>query len=284
MPSAARRARMSAAVSGRIARRKQPRDARCRPSLPAWPSAADPPEAYRARRRAAISSSRAAIRCIWSRNHGSMPVGAAIFSRAPPRRGARGRPRTGGRQRLAQGFHVRVGGAASGAALCGPDPSSASTPISSERTAFVQRLGEGAAERHHLADRFHLRPRASDPPRGIFRTPSAGFSPPRNPAKARRPTLVWPVMSLVISSSVYPTATSAATLAIGKPVALEASAEERETRGFISITRVAPVGRIDRELHVGAAGLDAHRVASRAGPGRAAPGIRGRSGSGPAPR
>jgi hypothetical protein len=28
----------------------------------------------------------------------------------------------------------------------------------------------------------------------------------------------------------------AATLAIGKPVALEASAEERETRGFISMT------------------------------------------------
>jgi hypothetical protein len=47
-------------------------------------------------------------------------------------------------------------------------------------------------------------------------------------------------MSLGISSSVYPTATSAATLAIGKPVALEARADERETRGFISITRVSP--------------------------------------------
>jgi hypothetical protein len=30
-------------------------------------------------------------------------------------------------------------------------------------------------------------------------------------------------------------------LAIGKPVALEASAEERETRGFISITRISSV-------------------------------------------
>jgi len=29
--------------------------------------------------------------------------------------------------------------------------------------------------------------------------------------------------------------------AIGKPVALEASAEERETRGFISITTIRPV-------------------------------------------
>lgn len=41
----------------------------------------------------------------------------------------------------------------------------------------------------------------------------------------------------------------AATLAIGKPVAVEASAEERETRGFISITNQATVFRFDRELH-----------------------------------
>ena len=34
-----------------------------------------------------------------------------------------------------------------------------------------------------------------------------------------------------------PTASSAASLAIGKPVAFDASADERETRGFISITR-----------------------------------------------
>ncbi len=43
-------------------------------------------------------------------------------------------------------------------------------------------------------------------------------------------------MSFGISSSVYPTASFAAILAIGKPVALLASALERETRGFISIT------------------------------------------------
>ncbi len=46
--------------------------------------------------------------------------------------------------------------------------------------------------------------------------------------------------SLRISSRVKPTASSAATLAIGKPVALEASAEERDTRGFISITTRRP--------------------------------------------
>jgi hypothetical protein len=47
-------------------------------------------------------------------------------------------------------------------------------------------------------------------------------------------------MSLGISSSVYPTASFVPILAIGKPVALEASAEERDTRGFISITTISP--------------------------------------------
>ena len=51
------------------------------------------------------------------------------------------------------------------------------------------------------------------------------------------------VMSLGISSSPYPTARRAAILAIGKPVALEASAEERETRGFISMTTTSPEWR-----------------------------------------
>ena len=48
-------------------------------------------------------------------------------------------------------------------------------------------------------------------------------------------------MSLGISSSVYPTARRAAILAIGKPVAFDASAEERDTRGFISMTTWRPV-------------------------------------------
>ncbi len=50
-----------------------------------------------------------------------------------------------------------------------------------------------------------------------------------------------PVMSFCTSSRVYPTASLAATLAMGKPVAFDASAEERETRGFISITTRRPV-------------------------------------------
>ena len=38
----------------------------------------------------------------------------------------------------------------------------------------------------------------------------------------------------------YPTASFAATFAIGKPVALEANAEDRETLGFISIITIRP--------------------------------------------
>jgi hypothetical protein len=48
-------------------------------------------------------------------------------------------------------------------------------------------------------------------------------------------------MSLGISSSVSPAANMVAILAIGKPVALLASADERETRGFISMMRISPL-------------------------------------------
>src|SRR5579859_1435406 len=51
---------------------------------------------------------------------------------------------------------------------------------------------------------------------------------------------VFLVISLGISSRVMPTARRAAILAMGKPVALLASAELRETRGFISITTIFP--------------------------------------------
>ena len=49
----------------------------------------------------------------------------------------------------------------------------------------------------------------------------------------------------------------AAILAIGNPVALEARADDRETRGFISMTMIRPSTRVDRELDVAAAGVDA---------------------------
>ncbi len=47
-------------------------------------------------------------------------------------------------------------------------------------------------------------------------------------------------MSFGSSSSVYPTASLVPIRAIGKPVALDASADERDTRGFISITSISP--------------------------------------------
>ena len=48
------------------------------------------------------------------------------------------------------------------------------------------------------------------------------------------------VISLLSSSNVYPTANLAAIFAIGKPVAFDASAEDRLTLGFISITLISP--------------------------------------------
>ena len=48
-------------------------------------------------------------------------------------------------------------------------------------------------------------------------------------------------MSFAISSSRYPTASSAAIFAMGNPVAFEARALERDTRGFISISTCRPV-------------------------------------------
>lgn len=52
---------------------------------------------------------------------------------------------------------------------------------------------------------------------------------------------VTPVMSFVISSRVYPTASLAAILAMGNPVAFDARAELLETRGFISMTTISPL-------------------------------------------
>ncbi len=51
---------------------------------------------------------------------------------------------------------------------------------------------------------------------------------------------VAPVISLVSSSKVKPIANLAAILAIGKPVAFDASADDLETLGFISITTNRP--------------------------------------------
>src|SRR2546429_8971633 len=48
------------------------------------------------------------------------------------------------------------------------------------------------------------------------------------------------VMSFLISSRWYPSASLAAILAIGNPVAFDASADDRDTRGFISMITMRP--------------------------------------------
>ena len=48
------------------------------------------------------------------------------------------------------------------------------------------------------------------------------------------------VISFLSSSKVYPTANFAATFAIGNPVALDAKADDLDTRGFISIITIRP--------------------------------------------
>ena len=48
------------------------------------------------------------------------------------------------------------------------------------------------------------------------------------------------LISFCNSSKVKPTASFAAILAIGKPVALDAKADDLETLGFISITTMSP--------------------------------------------
>ena len=79
-------------------------------------------------------------------------------------------------------------------------------------------------------------------------------------------------------------ASFAAIFAIGKPVAFEASADERDTRGFISMTTSRPVVRVDRELDVAAAGVHADLAQHRDAEVAHAAGTPGRSASSPARR
>ena len=75
---------------------------------------------------------------------------------------------------------------------------------------------------------------------------------------------VFRVMSLAIWSRLKPTDSLAAILAMGKPVALEASAEERETLGFISMIISCKVPVMDQR---GAALCTMNQPGRRAGHG-----------------
>ena len=95
---------------------------------------------------------------------------------------------------------------------------------------------------------------------------------------------VSPVMSFMISSRRYPTARRAAILAIGKPVALLASALLRETRGFISMTTTSPLAGFTANWMLRPAGVDAdapdarERLVAQALVLHVGEGLRGRDG------
>ena len=105
----------------------------------------------RARRRRASSSATSLISTIWSRNHGSIPVASKTCSTVAP-----------GAQRLLHGDDPAVGrapAAASSSSSLSPRLARAQwncEPLLLQRAQrLLQRLGEVAADRHRLADRLH---------------------------------------------------------------------------------------------------------------------------------
>ena len=121
---------------------------------------------------------------------------------------------------------------------------------------LLQGFLECAADGHDFADGFHLRAESAIRAGKLFKLPLGNFHDDvvDGGFEAGRGFLV---MSLGISSRDMPTARRAAILAIGKPVALLASAELRETRGIHFDDGHAAVFGIDGELDVGAAGFHA---------------------------
>ena len=103
-----------------------------------------------------------------------------------------------------------------------------------------ERLAERAADRHRLADRLHVggqRPLGS---RELLEREPRDLGDhvvDRGLERRRRDPgdVVVDLLERVAAASF------AAIFAIGKPVAFEASAEERDTRGFISMTTISPV-------------------------------------------
>ena len=105
--------------------------------------------------------------------------------------------------------------------------------------AFHQGLLEGAADRHHLADRLHLRTERSVGAGKFLELPLGNLD---DHVVERRLEAGRRLARDVVGDLVERIADRqlAAIFAIGKPVAFDASAEERETRGFISITTMRP--------------------------------------------
>ena len=97
---------------------------------------------------------------------------------------------------------------------------------------------KGTAQAHDFAHTFHL---GTEQATGTVELQSSIEDFHHDVIHRGFETGVSWVMSLSISSKVIPMACLCSNLAIGNPVALEASAEERETRGFISMTKYSPL-------------------------------------------
>ena len=134
---------------------------------------------------------------------------------------------------------------------------------SRERIALANAWLERAPDRHHLADRLHVgREPVVDAGELLEREarPLDDDVVDRRLEGGRR--AARDVVGDLVERGSRPRAARRSWRS-GSPVAFEASAEERDTRGFISMTTISSVCRVDRELDVGAAGLDADRADHR---------------------
>ena len=184
-----------------------------------------------------------------------MPVSSDSASGVSPAASARNRSRSRSGLRLAQRARAAPR-ARLGRRRLGSTPS----PRLERAPALEQRLGERAADRHHLAHRLHARaePRVGDAE--LLERPARDLDHAvvERGLEAGRASCV--VMSFGISSSVSPTASIAEILAIGNPVALLAQRRAaRDARVHLDDAHLAGVG-VHRELDVGAARLDLDRA------------------------
>src|SRR5207237_10012694 len=110
-----------------------------------------------------------------------------------------------------------------------------------ERTdALLQGLLEGAADGHHFADGLHLRAKRAVRAGKFLKLPFRNFYDDVVDGRLEAGRRLFRDV-VGNSSRLMPTARRAAIFAIGKPVALLASAELRDTRGFISIMTMRPL-------------------------------------------
>ena len=148
---------------------------------------------------------------------------------------------------------------------------------------LLQRLLERAADRHHLAHRLHLRGEAVVGAREFLEREARNLGDDvvdRRLERCRRRAARDVVAAARRACSRR--RASPRSSRSGNPVAFDASADERDTRGFISMTSMRPSVGLDRELHVRAAASRRRSCAAPRSRRRACAGIPCRSASAPA--